>query len=53
MRTVPDVQIQQALDHGDPQGVVDLLVAAALAAGGPDNVTVLAVDAAADGPKNC
>jgi protein phosphatase len=43
---VPDARIEAELKaEPDPQAAADRLVAAALAAGGSDNVTVLVVDA--------
>ncbi len=41
---VPDARIGSLLGQGDPEAAADALVAAALAAGGPDNVTVIALD---------
>jgi PPM family protein phosphatase len=47
---VPDARIQAELKaEPDPQAAADRLVAAALAAGGSDNVTVLVVDATLTG----
>jgi serine/threonine protein phosphatase PrpC len=49
-RTVPDVEIQQSLEGADLLTTVEGLVAASLAAGAPDNVTVLVAEAWADAP---
>jgi protein phosphatase len=42
--TVPDATIARLVARGEAQVVAESLVAAALAAGGPDNATVLVVD---------
>jgi type VI secretion system protein ImpM len=44
-RVVPDSGIAKALGTADIRGAVDGLVQAALAAGGPDNITALIVEA--------
>jgi type VI secretion system protein ImpM len=44
-RTVPDAQLQAWLGGDDIERVVQRLIAAALEAGGPDNVTALVVEA--------
>ena len=44
-RTVPDDQLQRWMGSGDIRRTVENLIAAALDAGGPDNVTALVVEA--------
>ncbi len=44
-RVVPDGEIGKALGGQDIRGAVDGLIQAALAAGGPDNITALVVEA--------
>lgn len=51
-RTVPDGQIQESMEGTDVAATVERLVAASLAAGAPDNVTVLVAEAWADSPKS-
>ena len=51
-RTVPDGQIQESMEGPDVAATVERLVAASLAAGAPDNVTVLVAEALADSPKS-
>ena len=51
-RTVSDAQIQQSLAGGDVRAIVEGMVAASLAAGAPDNVTVVVAEAVADAPKS-
>ncbi len=48
-RMVSDAQIAESLERcgGDPQAACDALVASANAAGGPDNITVLAIEVTA------
>lgn len=47
-RTVPEAQIEALMEGGDIESVVKQLVSATLAAGAPDNVTVLVAEAFAD-----
>jgi serine/threonine protein phosphatase PrpC len=44
-RVVPDAEIGKLLGGNDIRTAVDGLIQAALAAGGPDNVTALVVEA--------
>ena len=44
-RTLPDSRIEQLMAHADIQAAVEGLVQATLAAGAPDNVTVVIVEA--------
>jgi serine/threonine protein phosphatase PrpC len=47
-RTVPESEIELLMESADIESVVQKLVSATLAAGAPDNVTVLVVEAFAD-----
>ena len=51
-RTVSDGQIQESMEGADVAATVERLVTASLAAGAPDNVTVLVAEALADSPKS-
>jgi serine/threonine protein phosphatase Stp1 len=44
-RTVPDEELARLLGHADIAEAVDGLIKATLAAGAPDNVTALVVEA--------
>ena len=48
-RVLPEDRIQTSMAAPDPQSAVDALVAGTLAAGAPDNVTAVIVDAYTDG----
>ena len=50
-RTVPESQIEAWMDNEDIGAAVQGLISATLAAGAPDNVTVLIVEAYADGVR--
>ena len=47
-RTVPEAQIEAWMENGDIGAAVEGLISATLAAGAPDNVTVLIAEAYAD-----